>query len=93
MSRHRHYTHDRARTVEADPRTPQQIAAEREAAHVAKWVRLNEILSEQHRYDTDPDYAAMSDADRVARQAAVYAPMNLIRDSALARRDAMEGRT
>jgi hypothetical protein len=51
-----------------------------EAAWQAKVVRMNECLAEQHRYNTDPVYAAQSDADRARRQADVYLKMDVGRD-------------
>lgn len=65
-----------------------QTEAEREAQWKITAARLNKFLTEQRLYERDPVYASASDADRVARQAAVYRPMDLIRDAALARRDA-----
>lgn len=60
--------------------------SERRKARAATRDRMNEFLAWEARCRLDPEYGAKVDADRAARQAAVYAPMDAAIERANPRR-------
>ena len=75
------------RSVEAEALAARMNRQERRKARQAQRDRMNEFLAWEARCRLDPAFDAQIEADRAARQAAVYAPMTARIDASNPRKE------